>query len=174
MEYEWLELDDDEEILWEGEPVIESIAPSAVYLFTIILAPITLLQYLSIKNTDYVVTNKRIYRKDGVLSESVGNTELHRVQDVGYDQSAIGNALGFGNVSFSTAGGSGDEVEFNAVEDPREIQNLVNEYKEKSTESSTGSEGGGKQEKVDADLDEVVDELKQTRKALQRMNNRLE
>lgn len=168
---EWLNLDRDEEILWQGEPVMESIAGSLVYVVTIVGAPLALWAYLGVKNTDFVVTNKRIYRKRGVVSESVASADIDRVQDSSYSQSFFGKQFGFGTVSFSTAGGAGDEIEFSDIDDPNEVQQLVSERA-----ARRGSRGapGGDDDTPEVTMADLARELRGTREAMERVNERLQ
>jgi hypothetical protein len=58
---DWLTLDDNEEVLWSGEPRMASIAPAIIIGIPLSVIGIGILiivgAYLNIKNTDFVVTN---------------------------------------------------------------------------------------------------------------------
>ncbi|MFB6203496.1 MAG: PH domain-containing protein [Candidatus Nanohaloarchaea archaeon] len=139
-EYDWLSLDRGEEIEWSGEPRIHSIIPAI--LFGIPMIPVFgvgLLiiagAYLNIKNTDYVVTNKGLYEKTGVLSRRVQNIGFDKIQDISFSQGVFGNYFGYGEVSISTAGSSGDEMGFSNIENPKEVQELVNRMRSAGKQS---------------------------------------
>jgi len=85
------------------------------------------LQYLSIRNTVYVATDERLSRKDGVLSRRVTTVDFETVQNVTYSQTITGRLFDHGSLAFDTAGGSGTELTFDDIDDPRPVESLVNE-----------------------------------------------
>lgn len=84
-------------------------------------------QLLDIRNTEYVLTNERLYRKRGVLSLSVVTVDYETVQNVTYAQSVTGRLFDHGTLAFDTAGGGGTELTFDDIDDPRPVERLVNE-----------------------------------------------
>lgn len=129
--FDWISLDRDEKIVWSGEPEIASIVPAlAIGILTLPLAGIGLLimaaAYLTLENTDFVVTNQGLYKKTGILSRNVQKIGFDKVQNISFSQTAVGKYFGYGNVDISTAGGSGVEMSFNSVAEPQEVQELVN------------------------------------------------
>ena len=164
---DWLTLDETEEILWEGKPRIQSIIPALIIGIPMSLVGIGILiiagAYLSVKNTDFVVTTQGLYVKQGILSRSVQKIGFDKVQNISFSQGALGNYFGYGNVEISTAGGSGVEMRFRSIEDPKKVQELINKHIRKDTESG---EGKGTMEKV-------LDELKATRKAVERIEDKM-
>ena len=70
--YDWLTLDEDEEILWAGQPASETMYGAyLVGIPTILLLGLGLLiiasAYLTRENTDYVITTKSVYKKTGIF-----------------------------------------------------------------------------------------------------------
>ena len=130
-EFDWLALDDDEEVVWSATPHPYSLVPAIVVglPLTVVLVGIVILvgAYLSHKNTNYVVTSDALYKKTGVLSRSVQRIEFGKVQDTSYRQSFLGARYGYGTVDVSTAGGGGVEMSFGNVPEPRRVQSLINE-----------------------------------------------
>jgi membrane protein YdbS with pleckstrin-like domain len=184
---EWLSLDADEEIQWMGEPVPVSIVGTAVWglLLTVVLIGVLLLltlplSYLSLKNTDYVVTNKTLYVKTGVASTSIESVGLDRIQNTEFSQSFWGKQFGYGSMDVSTAGSSGAEISFNSIPDAREVRELVtslsNDYTggRQSGGRSDRATGGGEAAGTGADgMDELVEELRATREAMERVERLL-
>jgi uncharacterized membrane protein YdbT with pleckstrin-like domain len=130
-EKDWLTLDRNEEVLWEGEPRIQSIVPAIIIgVVTLPFMGIGLLiiggAWLNIKNTDFVVTSQGIYKKTGVVSRSVQKIGFDKIQNISFSQGVFGNMFDYGNVDISTAGGSGVEMKFNSIENPRNVQELIN------------------------------------------------
>lgn len=180
---EWLSLDDDEEIQWIGEPVPVSIVGTAVWgvLLTVVLIGFLILlmlpfSWLSLKNTDYVVTNKSLYVKKGVLGTNIESVALDKIQNTEYSQSFWGKQFGFGSIDISTAGSSGAEVSFQNVENARSVRekitSLTNEYATENRRSSPTSdeamESVGATATADR-MDELVEELRGTRRAMERI-----
>jgi uncharacterized membrane protein YdbT with pleckstrin-like domain len=82
--------------------------------------------YLSRENTQYVVTDRALYKKSGVLSRDVQRIDFGKVQNTSYAQGFFGSRFGYGSVDVSTAGGSGVEMRFRSVPDPKGVQRLIN------------------------------------------------
>lgn len=160
--FEWLTLDEDEELLWSSRPHRSSLVPAFIVgvplSFVLIGIPILLSAYLTYQNTNYVVTDQGLYKKTGILSRDVQKIGFEKVQNISYSQSAIGSYLGYGNVDVSTAGSGGVEMRFRAVPDPAAVQQRINRQIQ-TTESADD-------EKANV-LDEVLEELRAIRTALE-------
>ena len=164
MEPEWVNLDSDEEVLWSGSPRVKSIVSSLVVGVPLIAVfglglLVIAAAYLNVKNTNYLVTDKALYVKRGILSRSVKKIGFDKVQNINYSQGVLGNRFGYGNIEISTAGGSGTEMAFRSVEDPRKVEDIINSRME------TGSTGGNKNPELE--------ELREIRKQLEKLNRRL-
>lgn len=180
---EWLSLDDDEEIQWIGKPVPISIVGTAVWgvLLTVVLIGFLILlmlpfSWLSLKNTDYVVTNKSLYVKKGVLGTNIESVALDKIQNTEYSQSFWGKQFGFGSIDISTAGSSGAEVSFQNVKNARSVRekitSLTNEYVTENRRSSPTSDETMESAVATATtdrMDELVEELRATRRAMERI-----
>jgi membrane protein YdbS with pleckstrin-like domain len=167
---EWLALDDDETVVWSGRPALASIASElAVGLLLLPFLGLGLLvavpAYLRVQHTEYVVTTKALYARAGVLSESIESVGLDKIQNTEYGQGFWERQFGYGTVGVSTAGSSGIEISFDAIEDARDVQSRINrlsgEYRSRGGDARAGDEG--------ATLDDVRDELRATREALERV-----
>ena len=168
-DFEWLSLDEGEEIVWSGGPDKRTLVPTFLVgiPLSIVLVGVFIIvgAYLRVTNTDYVVTNRGLYRKTGVLSRNVQRIDFEKVQNISYNQTALGNYFGYGNVDVSTAGGAGVEMRFQAVPNPREVQGLISEHLERGPGADrTGGEGSGRT-KEDV-LAEILEELRAIRTAV--------
>lgn len=139
---------------WEGRPRLTTILPSAglglllvgAGIVTALLeGPSTLVvagvglvlaglavpagAYLWVTNTRYVVTDRALYRKTGVISRSVRRVELGRVQDSSFAQPVRGRLFGWGTVTFDVAGGG--SVRFSRIDDPKEVRRLVDRARDR-------------------------------------------
>ena len=163
-EFDWLTLDDDEEVLWADTPHPYSLVPSFIVGVPLVLVlvgiPILVSAYLTYQNTNYVVTSAALYKKTGVLSRSVQRIEFDKVQDTSYRQTFFGAQFGYGTVDISTAGGSGVELSFQNVADPQQLQTLVNER----IRTREGRTGGDDKATV---LDDILGELRAIRQAVE-------
>lgn len=168
-EFDWLSLEDDEEIRWSSRAHEYSLY--AGFAWGIVLLPLFGLglliivgAYLSHQNTHYVVSSERIYAKRGILSRNVKTVDFDKVQKIDYSQSALGAKFGYGTVEISTAGSSGAEVSFKSVPDPAAVQELIDrEIKGRRQ----GRSGGTDDADPEAVLGEVLQELRAIRGLLE-------
>jgi uncharacterized membrane protein YdbT with pleckstrin-like domain len=92
--------------------------------------------------TDYMITNRRLYIKHGIVSRDVQETKIERVQDVNYRQSLYQRLMQIGDVDFDTAAqdNEGDFV-FAGVSQPEKVTDRVHH----ATEPQQQSPGIGSQ-----------------------------
>ena len=161
--FDWLTLEDDEEVLWSSRPHRSSLVPAFVVgipLSIVLIGLVILLgAYLTYKNTNYVVTNSGLYKKTGILSRDVQKIGFDKVQNISYSQSAIGSYFGYGNVEVSTAGSSGVEMQFRSVPAPADVQELIDSRIERGDGRSDG-------DKEDV-LAEILTELRTIRRIVE-------
>lgn len=164
---DWLTLDADESVVWAGKPHESSLIPALVVGVPLSLVLVGLLviagAYLNRENTQYVVTTDALYRKSGVLSRDVQRIDFGKVQNTSYSQGFFGSRFGYGNVDVSTAGGSGVEMRFQSVPDPRAVQERINER----VKAARGERAREDEETAADVLDDVRDELRAIRRALE-------
>ncbi len=157
--FDWLTLGSKEDIVWQGQPRIKSIIPAVVIGIPTAIFGVGLLiiagAYLSVKNTEYVVSNKSLYVKKGVLSRSVQKIGFDKVQNISFSQGILGNHFGYGNIEISTAGGSGVEMRFRSIRDPKQVQEKINDLMKDSQESPETSGGRSEKEVLEEILSEV-------------------
>ena len=163
---DWLTLDADEANVWSGNPHKSSLIPALVVGVPLSLLLVGLFiiagAYLQRENTQYVVTTDALYKKTGVLSRDVQRIDFGKVQNTSYSQGFFGSQFGYGNVDVSTAGGSGVELQFRSVPDPREVQELINKRVKASRGDRTTDSGETKRDV----LDDILVELREIRSTL--------
>lgn len=142
-DHDWLTLDDTEEMLWSGNPRIQRI--------------------LGIKFTDYIVTTQAVYRKSGIFSRNVQKIGLDKIQNISFSQGLLGKEFGYGNVDISTAGGSGVEMRFLAVDNPKEVQELINKHIRRDEESGSGK----------STMEKILDEMKKVRESVENIEEKM-
>ncbi len=162
---EWLSLDDDEELLWAGGPDRRTLLPAFAIGIPLAIVLIGILiivgEYLRVTNTHYVVTNRGLYRKTGILSRDVKRIDFEKVQNISYGQSALGNYFGYGTVEISTAGSSGVEMAFKSIPEPQAVQRLI------SDRTKRGRRDDDEDRTKDDVLAEILTELRAIRTAVE-------
>ncbi|NDV94769.1 PH domain-containing protein [Dysgonomonas sp. 521] len=97
------------------------------HLIGIVALPLgifTLLRSLYMKiGTHYVVTNKRVILKQGLLSRNAMELMLTKCEGLSINQGLIGRLLGFGTILLTTGGATNV---FSYVTDPIEFRNAIN------------------------------------------------
>jgi uncharacterized membrane protein YdbT with pleckstrin-like domain len=165
LDLDWLSVDDDESIRWASTPHKYSVVPGLVIgiplSFVLIGIPILVGSYLQYTNTNYVVTNKGLYSKRGILSRDVQQIGFDKVQNISYSQSAVGSSLGYGSVDVSTAGGSGVELKFRSIPEPAAVQELIAREIDSRQQGETDEA-----DSPDDVLDEILQELRAIRSAV--------
>lgn len=167
MTRDWLTLADGETVAWDGRPRLTTALPGVgvgvafavgalglgVVRGVLLLAvPVALVgclvaawAYLRVVNTEYVVTDRALYAKRGIVGRSVTEASLSKVQNSAFSQDALGAAFDYGTVTFEIAGGN--DVAFRRIDDPEVVRRLV--------DRAAGDEVPGSVEQWRAVLDEV-------------------
>jgi uncharacterized membrane protein YdbT with pleckstrin-like domain len=155
---EWLTLTDGESVVWSGRPRRRSVLKVALLAVVLVVVagvvrpvyalgalPLAVLLvgyvYLRIVNTEYVLTDRSVYRRTGVAGETVERASLAKVQNVDFTKGVLGTQFDFGTVDVSTAGGS--EVRIANVNDPDEVKLKLDEYAKRSEGTGMDAAGAG-------------------------------
>lgn len=88
--------------------------------------------------TSYTITNRRLHIKRGIVSRTIQETRLERVQNVNFTQSVVQRVLQIGDVDFDTAAGDDYNFVFSGVADPADVVGRVDE----ATRSLGAGDGG--------------------------------
>jgi uncharacterized membrane protein YdbT with pleckstrin-like domain len=140
----WMARGTDETVLWHGHPRMASALPAVVVGLLVGLVgvgivltdgqPASLLLvplgavvaawgYLRVVNTEFVVTDRALYRKTGIRSRSVARIALRRVQNSAFRQGLFGSLFGYGTIDVDAAGGG--SIRFDSVVDAAAVRSLV-------------------------------------------------
>ena len=91
-----------------------------------------LYQFLDWANRLYVLTDRRIMRRRGILQVDLFEARLDRIQQTNVLQLVRERALGLGTIAFATAGTSTLDALWEAVSDPfelhREVTGAIDRY----------------------------------------------
>lgn len=75
--------------------------------------------------TQYKISDRRLWIRHGIVSRSVQETRIDRVQNVNTRQRPLERLLGIGTVDFDTAAGGDYDFAFHGVSDPEGISQVV-------------------------------------------------
>lgn len=180
---EWLSLDPGEEVVWIGRPAFETLYGTILsgLLLTVVLIGFLILvgvpfAYLRIQNTDYVVTTESLYVKSGVFSTNIETVDLDRIQNTEYNRSFWGKQFGYGSISISTAGSSGAEISFDGIPDAPAVRDRVTELQRRHSGRGDDGTGGDREGATPASADqlaELIEEVRATREAFERIERHL-
>lgn len=146
MTGEWLSLEEGETVAWRGSPRLTTVLPAvgvggAVAVVALWIAAtvdgtgplllaalpiavaVPLYSYLRVTNTAFVVTDRAVYVKTGVVGRRVTRSPLSKVQNSSFAQDVLGSVFGYGTVRFEIAGGG--DVAFWRIDDPKAVRSLV-------------------------------------------------
>ncbi|HYG99589.1 MAG TPA: PH domain-containing protein [Terriglobales bacterium] len=74
---------------------------------------------------EFVITNKRVVVKMGIVHKRTAEMFLHKIESVGVDQSLAGRIWGFGTISVHGTGGSVES--FQRIANPFEFRRQIQE-----------------------------------------------
>jgi uncharacterized membrane protein YdbT with pleckstrin-like domain len=92
--------------------------------------------------TDYVITDRRLHIKRGIVSRDIKETRLVRVQNVNYSQSVLQRALQIGDVDFDTAAGDDYNFVFEGVAQPEDVVHQVDRATRLAGDDGMGTDQG--------------------------------
>ena len=92
--------------------------------------------------TDYVITDRRLHIKRGIISRTIQETRLVRVQNVNYNQGVLDRILQIGDVDFDTAAGDDYNFVFAGVAQPEEVVHQVDRATRLAGDDGMGTEQG--------------------------------
>jgi len=127
-----------ETVLWYGRRSLKSlIGLFIIGILTLWICGLGIIFFIAALlkwwQTEYAITNRRVYSKIGLISRSVHDAPLERVTDATLRQSFFGRLLNFGTVGINTAGMGGYEIVFAGVSNPVDVrlkvQAAIEEYK---------------------------------------------
>jgi uncharacterized membrane protein YdbT with pleckstrin-like domain len=75
--------------------------------------------------TSYTITDRRLHIKRGIVSRTIQETRLERVQNVNYHQTVLQRVLQVGDVDFDTAAGDDYNFVFGGVAEPADVVHMV-------------------------------------------------
>lgn len=120
-------LESDEQVLGEAQiHWIYLIFAAIIFIigFTIIIGPIiAAYMVLSYYLKEFVITNKRVIYKRGVISRNVDEIDIRRIEGTNLRQGILGRMLGYGRVIVRGTGVG--NINFPLIATPIEFKRLV-------------------------------------------------
>ncbi|MDD3039291.1 PH domain-containing protein [Bacteroides sp.] len=93
-------------------------------LFMLVLGGFHLIKSILLKiGTEYIVTNKRVILKSGILSRDALELMLNKCEGMRINQSVMGRIFGFGSILVTTGGVTNT---FRFVANPMKFRNEIN------------------------------------------------
>jgi uncharacterized membrane protein YdbT with pleckstrin-like domain len=143
-----MDLHPGEEIVFEGRPVWRSIlsfyltglvgaivvgvivgiavsTALGIVAWLVLFALVLLVGFIRRVETRYTITNQRLRIQRGILSKSVQQTRIERVQNVNTHQTVFDRLLRVGKVDFDTAGTDDSDFTFAGVGSPHHVVEAV-------------------------------------------------
>ena len=95
---------------------------AAVFLGIAVLA--LLLRWIRAEADEFVVTNRRVIRKVGIVAREIEQAPLEKIQDITVDQGYIARMLDYGTVTLETASERGS-LTFPRISRPESFRNAL-------------------------------------------------
>ena len=96
----------------------------AALAFGLIAGLMALVRRVRISADEFVVTNRRVIRKVGLISREIEQAPLDKIQDITVEQGGLGRLLGFGSVTLETASERGSLL-FPSIAHPEGLRNAL-------------------------------------------------
>jgi Bacterial PH domain/Short C-terminal domain len=106
------------------------------------------------RGREYIVTDRRVVRQEGVFSISSFDAPLDKINNVFHEQSLLGRILGYGTVGLETASEQGTTV-FDHIPKPLDFKNCIVHQRE-SVRAGSGMPIGSQGEGVPRMLEELA------------------
>ena len=91
--------------------------------------------YLVWSNSEYVVTNRRVILKTGIISRDTFEMRLEKIESISFSQGILERLLNYGDI---TVTGTGDtSQEFKNLSDPLKFKLVTEQEMEKRRENPT-------------------------------------
>ena len=93
--------------------------------FVLVGVTLAVLAFLDVFSSEFVVTNKRVYLKQGILRRRSIELLLSKIESMQVEQGILGRIMGYGSIA--PGGSGGTKQAFKAVAKPLAFRQRVNE-----------------------------------------------
>jgi uncharacterized membrane protein YdbT with pleckstrin-like domain len=110
------------------------------WLLLFLLAPLAYLAWeiLVRSRKEYIVTDRRVVKQDGVFSITSFDASLDKINNVFHQQTLLGRVFKYGDVGLETASEQGVTL-FQFIPDPVKFKNCIVGQRERRTAQAVGS-----------------------------------
>lgn len=133
-----------ERILWQDNPThwayLGIYVLAAILIPVVIGIPLLIWAILDRKHTVYVVTNKRVTQKRGIIGKDLSEVDLKDIRNVLVKYGVLDRILGIGNIGVGTAAQAGIEIKMNGCRDPERVRQIIVDAKDRARELSYQAE----------------------------------
>lgn len=110
-------------------------AAKNIGLIIVIVSLISLIwQFIKKKNSEFVVSNKRVVLKSGVISRNVNEVVLSKAEGMNVNQGLFGRIFGFGSIIVTSGGATNS---YHNIADPLRFRKEINEQIEENATAKT-------------------------------------
>lgn len=154
------------------------VPPLAVVVGGLLLAVLSAVPvlgaYARTRNVYYVLTDRNVYRKRGVLSTNVTRVGVGNVQNTRLAKDFLGNLFDYGTVEISTAGSGGADLAVTDLDDPEtfraELREVMGRHRAADGRSGAARRSGA----LDAgSVDALLTDARAMREAAERVAGRV-
>ncbi|MFB6301950.1 MAG: PH domain-containing protein [Haloferacaceae archaeon] len=155
-------------------PVPDLVIVGGGLLLAVLSAWPALRAHLQTRNVYYVLTDRNVYRKRGVLSTTVSRIGAGNVQNTRLKKDFLGNLFDYGTVEISTAGSGGTELTVTDLDDPEtfrdELRRVTNERRPRAGGTTAAATRGA----LDAaSVDTLLTDARAMRETAERLAGRV-
>jgi membrane protein YdbS with pleckstrin-like domain len=142
-----------------ADPAVTVVVWGTVGLAVLAAVAWVALAYMRVQATDYVLTDRNVYKRTGVLSERVVRVGIDRIQNTTLRKNLTGNLFDYGTILLSTADG-GTALAITDLDNPEAFREELGPLVAASGGPGGDGYGGGGPETAAAVLDaETVDAM---------------
>tara|TARA_R110002050_G_scaffold57833_2_gene130047 strand:+ start:2289 stop:2681 length:393 start_codon:yes stop_codon:yes gene_type:complete len=85
--------------------------------------PVAIFKFLRFKTIEQVISDKKVMKKEGIISRDIDEMRLSKIETVEFKQSILGRIFNYGNVVITGTGGA--FIVFQFVSDPKKVKNEI-------------------------------------------------
>lgn len=154
-------------------PVSDLIVWGIAVLWALLRAVDPVRAYLRTSNTDYLLTTENVYKKTGILSETVTRVGIDKIQNTQLKKDFFGSTFDYGTILLSTAGGGGVEMSIEDLDNPDELRNELRTRMAQASNRGTETERPGPGGVAPETVQTLVDEARKMRETAERIERHL-
>ena len=130
--------------------------PEMLWILALMLIPAVILmwQVMVRSRNQYIITNRRVVKQEGVFNTKSYDASLDKINNIFHEQNLWGKMLGYGDVGLETASEQGTSI-FRFIPNPLGFKNAVIEQREAYKHAPAGSKH--------SDIPQMLDQLARLR-----------